>query len=134
MGLFVNVSFSCPSSVSSSNLAAHMVGSLKKSSKQSLSLPSSSTSPSSSSYNTLPSQHHLMRASTSSPRCYVSNNNHKRSPSSDSGHGTMHNPLLSASSRSNTPVSYHGGKMHHTVYLHGKSFYLNHVPLIVIIY
>ncbi len=108
--------------VSGSNLASHMVGSLKKGSK-----PSSSISLPSSAYNTLPSQHHL-RTSTSSPR-FIGNTPpttatptaaiatkplHKRSPSSDSGTG------------SNTPVSsYHsnsGAKtpVHHTVYLHGN--------------
>ena len=82
-----------------------MVGSLKKGSKQSMSLPSTA-------YNTLPAHVHQMR---SSPRVISGSNKkssqyHKRSPSSDSGTG------------SNTPVSsYHSGKVHHTVYLHGKS-------------
>eukprot|EP00094_Tigriopus_californicus_P003255 TCALIF_03130-PB protein Name:"Similar to Asap2 Arf-GAP with SH3 domain, ANK repeat and PH domain-containing protein 2 (Mus musculus)" AED:0.23 eAED:0.23 QI:0/0.83/0.71/1/0.66/0.71/7/921/476 len=94
---------------SSSNITPNLMGSLKKGSKQTLSLPSTA-------YNTLPSQHHL-RSSTSSPRFIP--NNHKRSPSSDSGHGTLHNPMMmSSTSRSNTPVSYHGGKVHHTVFLH----------------
>ena len=114
-----------PLSVSGSNLVSHMgMGSLKKGSKQSMSLPSTA-------YNTLPSHHHL-KTSSSSPRVAnaASASSHKRSPSSDSGHGTLHNPLASAhhphlqqhqsSSRSTTPVSYHGGKVHHTVYLHGK--------------
>ena len=95
-------SFFC--AVSGSNLASHMVGSLKKGSKQSMSLPSTA-------YNTLPAHVHQMR---SSPRVISGSNKksqyHKRSPSSDSGTG------------SNTPVSsYHSGKVHHTVYLHGKS-------------
>ena len=110
--------------VSGSNLASHMVGSLKKGSKQSMSLPSTA-------YNTLPAHVHQMRSTTSSPRVISGQNNssnqsgihgsggkggpgsskkpyHKRSPSSDSGTG------------SNTPVSsYHSGKVHHTVFLHG---------------
>ena len=109
-----------------------MIGSLKKGSKQSLSLPSTA-------YNTLPSQHHL-RTTTSSPRfiqqgpssahsTHSSSAHHKRSPSSDSGHGTMHNTVpapnaatsvssgpasggggsgYAANVRSTTPVSYHG--------------------------
>ena len=107
--------------VSGSNLASHMVGSLKKGSK-----PSSSISLPSSAYNTLPSQHHL-RTSTSSPRFIGTHSStppttkplHKRSPSSDSGTG------------SNTPVSsYHsnsgGAKtpVHHTVYLHGNCIWI----------
>ncbi|XP_040581690.1 arfGAP with SH3 domain, ANK repeat and PH domain-containing protein isoform X2 [Lepeophtheirus salmonis] len=87
--------------VSSSNLATSMVGSLKKGTKK-------HTSPS---YNTLPSNRYIR----SSPKV-ISNSPayHKRSPSSDSGNGTLHNPL----SRSNTPVSYlsSGGKVH-TVFL-----------------
>ena len=108
--------------VSGSNLASHMVGSLKKGSKQSMSLPSTA-------YNTLPAHVHQMRSTTSSPRVISGQNSsnqsgvhgsggggagstkkpyHKRSPSSDSGTG------------SNTPVSsYHSGKVHHTVFLHG---------------
>ena len=83
-----------------------MVGSLKKGSKQSMSLPSTA-------YNTLPAHVHHMRSTTSSPRVIAGQQNkkhhHKRSPSSDSGTG------------SNTPVSsYHSGKVHHTVFLHGK--------------
>merc|ERR1711953_307141 len=113
-----------PSLFSGSNLASHMVGSLKKGSKQSMSLPSTA-------YNTLPAHVHQMRSTTSSPRVISGQNNssnqsgihgsggkggpgsskkpyHKRSPSSDSGTG------------SNTPVSsYHSGKVHHTVFLHG---------------
>jgi len=107
-----------PSLFSGSNLASHMVGSLKKGSKQSMSLPSTA-------YNTLPAHVHQMRSTTSSPRVIsgqnISGNSggtghgpshgkkpyHKRSPSSDSGTG------------SNTPVSsYHSGKVHHTVFLH----------------
>lgn len=93
--------------VSGSNLASHMVGSLKKGSKQSMSLPSTA-------YNTLPAHVHQMRSTTSSPRVISGQSSknkayHKRSPSSDSGTG------------SNTPVSsYHSGKVHHTVYLHGN--------------
>ena len=90
--------------VSGSNLASHMVGSLKKGSKQSMSLPSTA-------YNTLPAHVHHMRSTTSSPRIIAGQSkkhHHKRSPSSDSGTG------------SNTPVSsYHSGKVHHTVFLHG---------------
>ncbi len=109
--------------VSGSNLS--MVGSLKKGSKQSLSLPSTSA------YNTLPSPHHLrlaaaaaaVAATAASPAAAPSQPSHKRSPSSDSGHGTMHNPLYmgpSASSRSNTPVSYKSAsRVPHTVFLHG---------------
>ena len=93
------------SSVSGSNLASHMVGSLKKGSKQSMSLPSTA-------YNTLPAHVHHMRSTTSSPRVIAGQSkkhHHKRSPSSDSGTG------------SNTPVSsYHSGKVHHTVFLHGR--------------
>jgi len=93
-----------PSLFSGSNLASHMVGSLKKGSKQSMSLPSTA-------YNTLPAHVHQMR---SSPRVISGSSSskkasqyHKRSPSSDSGTG------------SNTPVSsYHSGKVHHTVFLH----------------
>eukprot|EP00096_Caligus_rogercresseyi_P000256 TRINITY_DN10653_c0_g1_i1.p1 TRINITY_DN10653_c0_g1~~TRINITY_DN10653_c0_g1_i1.p1 ORF type:complete len:1071 (-),score=319.10 TRINITY_DN10653_c0_g1_i1:387-3599(-) len=91
--------------ISSSNLASSMVGSLKKGSKKQHN--------SSSSYNTLPSNRYVR----SSPKVISSapSNYHKRSPSSDSGNGTLHNPL----SRSNTPVSYlssAGGKVH-TVFL-----------------
>ena len=106
--VFFNVAlFVC--SVSGSNLASHMVGSLKKGSKQSMSLPSTA-------YNTLPAHVHQMRSSprvisgSSSSNKKASSQYHKRSPSSDSGTG------------SNTPVSsYHSGKVHHTVFLHGKS-------------
>ena len=117
-----------PTLVSGSNLASHMVGSLKKGSKQSMSLPSTA-------YNTLPAHVHQMRSTTSSPRVISGQNMssgnsggsstghhgpshggkkpyHKRSPSSDSGTG------------SNTPVSsYHSGKVHHTVFLHGVYYY-----------
>ena len=114
-----------------------MVGSLKKGSKQSMSLPSTA-------YNTLPSHMHgggggHLRTSSSSPRVVNPGTPgtgvgvaHKRSPSSDSGHGTLHNPLAAVAAaqahRSNTPVSYGGGggansnKVHHTVYLHGENF------------
>lgn len=128
-----------------------MVGSLKKGSKASnasLSLPASAAPGSSNAYNTLPSQHHL-RAATSSPRFIAASAGvgvHKRSPSSDSGHGTLHHHLQASAntpgSRSHTPVSLgqrerggaagaaqgtpaaagpnNGAKVHHTVYLHGK--------------
>ena len=106
--LVCNNFFFCPLFiVSGSNLASHMVGSLKKGSKQSMSLPSTA-------YNTLPAHVHHMRSTTSSPRVIAGQqqnkkHHHKRSPSSDSGTG------------SNTPVSsYHSGKVHHTVFLHGK--------------
>merc|ERR1711963_815509 len=92
-----------PSIFSGSNLASHMFGSLKKGSKQPMSLPSTA-------YNTLPAHVHHMRSTTSSPRVIAGQSkkhHHKRSPSSDSGTG------------SNTPVSsYHSGKVHHTVFLH----------------
>merc|ERR1719411_914892 len=92
-----------PSIFSGSNLASHMVGSLKKGSKQSMSLPSTA-------YNPLPAHVHHMRSTPSSPRVIAGQSkkhHHKRSPSSDSGTG------------SNTPVSsYHSGKVHHTVFLH----------------
>ena len=126
-----------------------MIGSLKKGTKQSLSLPSTA-------YNTLPSQHHL-RTTASSPRfiqqgpssshsthssAAAAHAHHKRSPSSDSGHGTMHNTVPQPNTvssgpasgvRSTTPVSYHGStgaggggggsggrRSNNTVYLHGK--------------
>ena len=114
-GLCLHVCPFCPS-VSGSNLASHMVGSLKKGAKQSMSLPSTA-------YNTLPAHvHNRMRSVTSSPKVIGAGqsqtpktgshsktaSHHKRSPSSDSGTG------------SNTPVSsYHSGKVHHTVFLHG---------------
>lgn len=104
-----NMFLSFVSPVSGSNLASHMVGSLKKGSKQSMSLPSTA-------YNTLPAHvHNHMRSTTSSPRVISGSNkksaNHKRSPSSDSGTGSNGTPIS----------SYHStGKVHHTVYLHGK--------------
>ena len=94
-------------SVSGSNLATHIVGSLKKG-KSLTPIPPTT-------YNTLPSSHALSGHRTisegmisASPNLSLPpNNNHKRSPSSDSG-----NP----GSRSTTPVSYHlsslGGKLH----------------------
>ena len=150
--LFLYVLCTCrPFPVSTSNLTGAMIGSLKKGSKQSLSLPSTA-------YNTLPSQHHL-RTTTSSPRfiqqgpssshSHSAASHHKRSPSSDSGHGTMHQTAPNATSvssgpasggggggfaanvRSTTPVSYHGStgaggggsgggrRSNNTVYLHG---------------
>ena len=85
-------------SVSGSNLATHIVGSLKKG-KSLTPIPPTT-------YNTLPSSHALSGHRTisegmisASPNLSLPpNNNHKRSPSSDSG-----NP----GSRSTTPVSYH---------------------------
>jgi hypothetical protein len=111
LSCFGCLTYSCFCPVSGSNLASHMVGSLKKGSKQSMSLPSTA-------YNTLPAHVHHMRSATSSPRVITGSKtsqnkpHHKRSPSSDSGTG------------SNTPVSsYHStGKVHHTVFLHGKCF------------
>ena len=94
-------------SVSGSNLATHIVGSLKKG-KSLTPIPPTT-------YNTLPSSHALSGHRTisegmisASPNLSLPpNNNHKRSPSSDSG-----NP----GSRSTTPVSYHlsslGSKLH----------------------
>ena len=67
-------------------------------------------------YNTLPSSHTLSHARTNSDGMISPSPNlslppaHKRSPSSDSGN---------AGSRSNTPVSYHMGKIH-TAFLHGN--------------
>lgn len=133
----------------------HLIGSLKKGSKQTMSLPSTS-------YNTLPTNRHL-RNNVSSPK-FISqsnlsggkgqsprsgihstppNNNtshsylmmsaNKRSPSStDSGHSSSNNPNLM------TPLYQHHtmstGKrhssskvQHHTVYLHGKLL-SNHLP------
>jgi hypothetical protein len=118
MANLYSVCVSRPEPSSSSSFA---VGSLKKGSKQTLSLPSPG-------FNTLP---HL-RTTTSSPRFIQqqqvaaagpSPSHHKRSPSSDSGHGTMHNNAQQqqmvpsgpgsggggiSNVRSNTPVSYHG--------------------------
>jgi len=93
-----------PSLFSGSNLATHIVGSLKKG-KSLTPIPPTT-------YNTLPSSHALSGHRTisegmisASPNLSLPpNNNHKRSPSSDSG-----NP----GSRSTTPVSYHlSSKLH----------------------
>merc|ERR1719189_2097453 len=99
-----------PSIFSGSNLATHIVGSLKKG-KSLTPIPPTT-------YNTLPSSRALSEAamavsSSASPTLSLppqqqqavpnNNNTHKRSPSSDSG-----NP----GSRSTTPVSYHLGKIH----------------------
>ena len=95
-------------SVSGSNLATHIVGSLKKG-KSLTPIPPTT-------YNTLPSSHTLSHARTQSDGMISPSPNlslppaHKRSPSSDSGN---------AGSRSNTPVSYHMGKIH-TAFLHGE--------------
>merc|ERR1719320_1894830 len=92
--------------VSGSNLATHIVGSLKKG-KSLTPIPPTT-------YNTLPSSHTLSHARTNSDGMISPSPNlslppaHKRSPSSDSGN---------AGSRSNTPVSYHMGKIH-TAFLH----------------
>ena len=100
-------------SVSGSNLATHIVGSLKKG-KSLTPIPPTT-------YNTLPSSHALSGHRTisegmisASPNLSLPpNNNHKRSPSSDSG-----NP----GSRSTTPVSYHlsslSSKLHGELELH----------------
>ena len=97
--------------VSGSNLATHIVGSLKKG-KSLTPIP-----PTNHSYNTLPSNHSsLAHSRTASDGMILPSPNlslppaHKRSPSSDSGN---------AGSRSTTPVSYHMGKMH-TVFLNGN--------------
>ena len=88
-------------SVSGSNLATHIVGSLKKG-KSLTPIPATT-------YNTLPSSHALSQHRTISDGMISPSPNlslppsHKRSPSSDSG-----NP----GSRSTTPVSYHLGKIH----------------------
>eukprot|EP00090_Calanus_glacialis_P033504 TRINITY_DN5567_c0_g1_i2.p1 TRINITY_DN5567_c0_g1~~TRINITY_DN5567_c0_g1_i2.p1 ORF type:complete len:1002 (-),score=143.51 TRINITY_DN5567_c0_g1_i2:841-3846(-) len=85
-----------PSIFSGSNLATHIVGSLKKG-KSLTPIPPTT-------YNTLPSSHTLSHARTNSDGMISPSPNlslppaHKRSPSSDSGN---------AGSRSNTPVSYH---------------------------
>jgi len=95
-----------PSIFSGSNLATHIVGSLKKG-KSLTPIPPTT-------YNTLPSSHTLSHARTNSDGMISPSPNlslppaHKRSPSSDSGN---------AGSRSNTPVSYHMGKIH-TAFLH----------------
>ena len=90
-------------SVSTSNLATHIVGSLKKG-KSLTPIPATT-------YNTLPSNHSLSNGRTNSEGMISSNLSlppaHKRSPSSDSGN---------AGSRSHTPVSYHMGE---------KSFFLS---------
>ena len=84
-------------SVSTSNLATHIVGSLKKG-KSLTPIPATT-------YNTLPSNHSLSNGRTNSEGMISSNLSlppaHKRSPSSDSGN---------AGSRSHTPVSYHMGE------------------------
>jgi len=90
-----------PSLFSGSNLATHIVGSLKKG-KSLTPIPATT-------YNTLPSSHALSQHRTISDGMISPSPNlslppsHKRSPSSDSG-----NP----GSRSTTPVSYHLGKIH----------------------
>ena len=81
--------------VSTSNLATHIVGSLKKG-KSLTPIPPTT-------YNTLPSNHSLSNGRTNSDGMILPSSNlslpppHKRSPSSDSGN---------AGSRSHTPVSY----------------------------
>merc|ERR1711963_363830 len=90
-----------PSLFSGSNLATHIVGSLKKG-KSLTPIPATT-------YNTLPSSHALSQHRNISDGMISPSPNlslppsHKRSPSSDSG-----NP----GSRSTTPVSYHLGKIH----------------------
>ena len=74
--------FTFSSLVSGSNLASHMVGSLKKGSKQSMSLPSTA-------YNTLPAHVHQMRSTTSSPRV-ISGQNISSGNSGGTGHGPSH--------------------------------------------
>ena len=95
-------------SVSGSNLATHIVGSLKKG-KSLTPIPPTT-------YNTLPSSHALAQHRNLSDTGMISPSpnlslppSHKRSPSSDSG-----NP----GSRSTTPVSYHLGKIHGMSSLH----------------
>jgi len=84
-----------PSIFSTSNLATHIVGSLKKG-KSLTPIPPTT-------YNTLPSNHSLSNGRTNSDGMILPSSNlslpppHKRSPSSDSGN---------AGSRSHTPVSY----------------------------
>ena len=114
----------------------HMIGSLKKGSKQSLSLPSTS-------YNTLPTNRHL-RNNVTSPK-FISQSSlspggsgkvtsprgpnvtppsnymmmNKRSPSStDSGHSSSNMPASYRSSSGNKRTS--SKVQHHTVYLHGE--------------
>merc|ERR1711953_715645 len=87
-----------PSIFSTSNLATHIVGSLKKG-KSLTPIPATT-------YNTLPSDHSLSNGLRTNSESGMINNSqnlslpppHKRSPSSDSGN---------AGSRSHTPVSYH---------------------------
>lgn len=89
--------------VSGSNLASHIVGSLKKG-KSLTPIPPTA-------YNTLPShvhqaaratQHHLSESGGGgTPTLSIPSVHHKRSPSTDSGN---------AGSRSTTPVSYRLGK------------------------
>ena len=101
-------------SVSGSNLASHIVGSLKKG-KSLTPIPPTA-------YNTLPSHahHHAARSNSTAqhqesgglaiPIVHAAAAVHKRSPSTDSGN---------AGSRSTTPVSYRLGKEErplHTVY------------------
>jgi hypothetical protein len=98
-------------SVSTSNLATHIVGSLKKG-KSLTPIPPTT-------YNTLPSNHGLSHGRTNSDGMILPSQNlslpppHKRSPSSDSGN---------AGSRSHTPVSYHMGNLPPDDFLLCKSF------------
>ena len=101
-------------SVSGSNLANHLVGSLKKG-KSLTPIPPTA-------YATLPSQHHASRAepvNLSLPPA------HKRSPSSDSG-----NP----GSRSTTPVSYHLGNIIELLLHIRKVVYVLHLLSFIIFY
>ena len=111
-------------SVSGSNLATHIVGSLKKG-KSLTPIP-----PTNHAYNTLPSSHALSQHRTisesmisPSPNLSLPPNNHKRSPSSDSG-----NP----GSRSTTPVSYiskiHGKFLKRVIFL------LNHTLCFLLLF
>ena len=105
-------------SVSGSNLATHIVGSLKKG-KSLTPIPPTT-------YNTLPSSHALSQHRNISDGMISPSPNlslppsHKRSPSSDSG-----NP----GSRSTTPVSYHLGKIHGRSRLMILSFVFLFFPL-----
>ncbi len=98
---FFFVLFISAFSVSTSNLATHIVGSLKKG-KSLTPIPATT-------YNTLPSNHSLSNGLRTNSESGMINNSqnlslpppHKRSPSSDSGN---------AGSRSHTPVSYHMGE------------------------
>ena len=100
-GSFSFVLFISAFSVSTSNLATHIVGSLKKG-KSLTPIPATT-------YNTLPSNHSLSNGLRTNSESGMINNSqnlslpppHKRSPSSDSGN---------AGSRSHTPVSYHMGE------------------------